>query len=589
MSDESQPKSAADSKATTESGKAATEPPKELTPEQYNNKYEAEQAEGSANIHAVHGFSDAYQKMQELLPFGGGGSPGGLFGKTNFENHQLNDMLDLIEQAKPSELEHAGDALIKAKDKLNEAAEELDQYVTKVDWKGEGSEEFRRFGRALAQHAWSIGTFANSAGTQMKTASTGLASVRGARPPRDDRFVQKRPEDFEVVEQVADNKEYQKALKAEEDRQEAITQMNRLASFYAVSEEMLAGQEAPRFPEGLQAAVPRPTGSDLRTGGLASGSAAGGSAASGTSVGQTDVEGVSSPTQVVGTAASTPRQEVSMEIDSVATPPAPTTATGPTPPTTIPSTGPTNGPVPPFATGPVNPVQMGKGGGKPPTGTSRTTGPVGRAPTTSTTGPTTGRSPGITGRPTSVGPGQTTPGRANPVGRPGIVGGTPATRPGGGTGQTGPLGRAGASGIRAGNPNGIMGGSPQRTGTGSTPSRLPRGTVVGGEGPAAGRGTAARPGQSGVIGSNVGNAQRPTGRGTPSSNGVVGTPRGSNPGGRPAGGSFTAGGAGLAGRRPGQQRPDEEEQSATARPDYLTEDEETWATRRRGAVPPVID
>ncbi|WP_158100681.1 hypothetical protein [Streptomyces fradiae] len=49
-------------------------------------------------------------------------------------------------------------------------------------------------------------------------------------------------------------------------------------------------------------------------------------------------------------------------------------------------------------------------------------------------------------------------------------------------------------------------------------------------------------------------------------NGVVGTPRSQ--------------------RGKGQKN---EEQPGSERPDYLVEDEETWTSRRRGAVPPVID
>jgi hypothetical protein len=88
-----------------------------------------------------------------------------------------------------------------------------------------------------------------------------------------------------------------------------------------------------------------------------------------------------------------------------------------------------------------------------------------------------------------------------------------------------------------------------------------------------------------VVGANSANqAARPVGRGTPSANGVVGTPRA--PGARPG-----AGATGGTGGRANQRRPgsDEQEREGTARPDYLTEDEETWANRRRGAVPPVID
>ncbi|SDJ69200.1 hypothetical protein [Streptomyces indicus] len=581
MSDDNQPQPAAEPKASSET-------PKELTPEEYGEKYEAAQDARSADIHAMHNISDAFTKVQEMFPFGGG-SPGGAFGRTNFDETDLNAMLDLLEQAKPSEIEDAGNALIKAKDKLNEAAEELDQYVTKVDWKGEGAEEFRRFGRALAQHAWSIGSFANSAGTQMQTASTGLASVLGARPPRDDRPVEKRPWHFDAAEQVADNKEYQKALKSEENRQEAITQMNRLASFYAVSEEMLAGQKVPTFPEGLKAAVPPPSNQrDNPDAAMRTGAAA--SAASAAPLGRDGSEGAAGDTvQGVGATTPPPSRDVSMEIDSVAAPPAPTATTGSVPPSTTLPTGPSNGPVPPFAPSYTNTTQVGAGRPANSTGNSRPS-PTTVRPTPAGTNPTTGRSPGITGRPTAIGPGGSSPGRAPSVGRPGIVGGTPSAKPAGTTGQTGPVGRAGTTGgIRAGNPNGIMGGSPQRGGGGSSSSRLPRGTVVGGPETSAGRGTTARPGRSGVIGSNASGPPRPTGLGTPSSNGIVGAPRANAPGRRPAGGSFTTGGTGLAGGRSGPRRPDEEEPSSTTRPDYLTEDEETWTPRRRDAVPPVID
>ncbi|MBC9711764.1 hypothetical protein H9Y04_04170 [Streptomyces sp. TRM66268-LWL] len=576
MSDKNQPTSAAEPKA-------APEPPKELTPAEYAEKYEAEQAASSANIHGMHGVSDAFTRMQELMPFGG--TAGGAFGRSNFDKQPLNALLDLLDQAKPSELEHAGNALIKAKDKLNEAAEELDQYVTKVEWQGEGAEEFRRFGRALAQHAWSIGTFANGAGEQMKTASTGLASVQAARPPRDGRLDPRPLKDFAEIEKIDSNPEYQMAVKVEGDRQEAINQMNRLASFYAVSEEMLAGQKEPRFPEGLRAAVPMPENRFEDPSGT-SGATAPSRATSTPALDRDASVALGGATPGAAAVAPAPQPNVSMEIDSVAAPPAPPTATAPTsPPPTSPN-GPSNG-MPPFATGPVNPVQTGKGLPTKSIGASRAPGPLGRSGGTGPNNPTTGRSPGITGRPTSVGPGQTTPGRANPVGRPGIVGGTPAKSVN--AGQTGPVGRSGASSVRAGNPNGIMGGSPQRASTNSPASRLPRGTVIGAEGPQAGRGTA-RPGQPGVIGSNSGSAPRSTGRGTPSSNGIVGAPRGSNPGRRPVGGSFTAGGAGLTGGRAEQRRPNEEEEQPGAdRPDYLTEDEETWTARRRGAVPPVID
>jgi hypothetical protein len=134
-------------------------------------------------------------------------------------------------------------------------------------------------------------------------------------------------------------------------------------------------------------------------------------------------------------------------------------------------------------------------------------------------------------------------------------------------------GRAGGPAPAVGRPTGIVGGTPQQrtaTGPSGSASRIPRGTVIGGEGAAQARGSVLRPGQAGVVGAQGAAAPRPAGRGTPSVNGVVGTPRG--------------------GPAPRSQRPagEDEENTGSERPDYLVEDEETWAVRRRGAVPPVI-
>ncbi|MGW7413052.1 hypothetical protein [Streptomyces sp. NPDC054863] len=148
-------------------------------------------------------------------------------------------------------------------------------------------------------------------------------------------------------------------------------------------------------------------------------------------------------------------------------------------------------------------------------------------------------------------------------------------------------------GRTGGRTDGIMGGNPQRTAPGSSGSRIPRGTVVGSESGASGRGSTGRIPTGGAVGANPvsGTPARPTGRPTSSTNGVVGTPRtGTAPSGRPGTGGFTQGGAGLV-RGPASQRNanEREERDGSQRPDYLTEDEETWTAGRRNAVPPVID
>lgn len=583
---------------------------KEPTPEQ-------QQAADATQIESQFGATDALERfatVMDKIGLGGGSGPGGFFGTTSFEEAQLNVMLDLIEHTNPADLENAGEALVKAKTALNKAAKELADYVNKVEWKGEAATEFKRFGTALAEHAYALGTFANAAGKQMQVASTGLTSVKNSMPrERDTRLIAKKPEAFALAPAKETNPEYIEAVKVEKNRQEAINQMNRLASFYAVSESSLKGQEAPRFPQMLKAAVPPPrTGQrGVESTTPASNSDSLGAVSEKLTPSRAEVVGPedTARTETVGLAKPTPTPETSMEIDSVVTPPAPTTGPGPAQPVTATGTPSTTGggPVPPMTSGFANPVKGGTArsvgtSGGPRAGGGGTSGPVGRA-TGGNGSPSVGRSgtagnAGPVGRPGATGTG-TPAGRAGgtPGGRAGgpVAGGqSPVTGRGGAAGQP-TAGRAGTrtSGPRSGRADGIVGGTPQRTAGGSSGSRIPRGTVIGGEGPTAGRSSAARPSQSGVVGAGPAqSAARSAGRGTPSSNGVVGTPRSAGAGGSRSGaGGFTTGGAGLTGGRPGQrQRNDEEQESSgSTRPDYLTEDEETWAARRRNAVPPVID
>ncbi|MFE5791291.1 hypothetical protein ACFQ8C_01815 [Streptomyces sp. NPDC056503] len=591
----------------------STPPPSNLTPQ------EQQQAKDTADIQAKYQATNVLETLDDIrLPFFGDvrlRPKGSVYGETSFEGHRLNAMLDLLESAQPSQLSSAGDALVKATTELNAAAKALTTFVGSVEWEGTAAVEFQRYGSEVANYAWGIGKVANAVGTQMKVANDGLTSVRSAVPPRDTRADQRKPSEFSELEKTEKKEEYQKAVAVEKDRQEAINQMNRLASFYAVSQSTLEGQEMPKPPEAYRAAVPPPAGDVFGGGG--SGSSSSGSSRDGLS---RESSGSISASEDRATQ-TVPRtgdqldgsdgireqdKDTRVQIDTVKTPPAPTLPN--TPPT---PTVPTNTP-PPTGPGMPPPVTLGTpprtGGpkvtGNPPvsrtatgrTGFGRPVGPttspaVGRAggPKTGpqtmgrtgnpTSSPMTGRtgnptnSP-MTGRPGNPTSSQTTGRTNNPMGR---AGGPPATsqstQAGRSTPQTGRPGQQPATGrTGGGKANPITGGTPQRTTGGSTGSRIPKGTVVGSEGPAAGRTAGARPSQAGVVGAN--NAKgtpRPAGRGTPSSNGVVGSPRG------------------MGGR--GSQRPDRDEQDrdGSSRPDYLTEDEETWTNRRRGAVPPVID
>lgn len=605
---------------------------------------EQQQNEESAEIHAEFGATDAVERAASALDgFGlGFGNFGGFFSRTSFEERGLNDMLDLLEGAKPSDLSNAGRNLEQAKTSLNRAAQELNDFIKATDWHGEGATKFQSYGTELVRYAWDLGSFANVVGTQMEVAATGLTSVRSAKPPRDNRADPRRPKDFPVSEQREDNPEYKRAVQAEENRQEAINQMNRLASFYAVSEQSLAGAKEPALPKMLAVAVPEPQrgfiDSDSGTGGSGATGGLGSSSGQSTAV-RADAGGTGGipRTGNEGLVTQTPTPSTSMEIDSVKTLPPTPTSPGPAQAPTA-SVGPNSGnsPVPPLGPNLSPPVRGGvprsgppiapRGGAAGPVANARTgtggggrPGPVGR-PTAmgggSSSGSASGRSP--VGRATTpMGPGAGRGGAAGANRSP--MAGRPTTPMGPGAGRGGAAGAnrspvvgrpstggqptAGRSGSsksgapRTGRGNGIVGGTPQRTtggGTGGSGSRMPRGNVIGGPSATPGRpSSAARPSQSGVVGGPAQGAQQPAGRTMPvSNNGVVGTPRsGGTPPSRPGAGGFTTGGSGLSGARRRDRRSDDEEQerSGQPRPEPQADDTETRAGRRRGAVPPVID
>ncbi|MFI5743314.1 hypothetical protein ACIA9I_33650 [Streptomyces anulatus] len=502
-------------------------------------------------------------------------------GRTSFEGHQLNALIDMVENSNPEHLESAGEALWKARDAIRRAAKELKDHLKGVDWQGESGTAFRAFGTGLVAHAEKLGDFADAAGTQITVAGTGLASVKSAMPPRDSRMIQTDVKDILFPARTETNPQYAAALEVEKNRQEAINQINRLASYYSVSEEVLAGQEPPRFDKSLGISMPQPidvgrtplpassasaTPETLGYGAVpgSSNHSVADSSTTGAAVGRQQVE-VLGDAPPVGTGVAT-------EINNVAPPQAPTTIpSAPSLPSPTPSTGPTG--VQPTA---VPPPFMTTTQGNPP----RTTGPATQR-TVNPAGPGLGRAQPTGGGPVAKGPGGPPVGRPSPMGgggtstRPPVGPQSPITgrsTPTGGRPVTGQGGTSTVGGPRGGGRTGIVGGTPQNTPQGRTGAAGQRG-VIGGRGAAAA-------------------ASRPGGRPAQASgaNGVVGAPRKAGGAGSNAKG-FTAGGAGLvrgpAGRRNSGR--EEEDDNGSTRPDYLTEDEETWNVGRRGAVPPVVE
>ncbi|MFD6801477.1 hypothetical protein [Streptomyces cyaneofuscatus] len=548
-----------------------------------NPAEQQKQDEGRVNTQlVVTDMTELGREVLSLFPFGGGGRAG----RTSFEGHELNAIIDLVENANPADLENAGEALWKARDAIRSAAKELGDHIDGVDWQGDSGEAFRKWGKGLVTHATKLGDFADAAGTQITVAGTGLASVRNSMPPRDRRMIQTDVDDILFPARTETNPQYAAALTVEKNRQEAINQINRLASYYAVSEEVLAGQEPPRFDQELGIDVPKPRQ------GVGPGDS--GSTSSGGDTSLEDrpqggpgrsVAGISgtvsppdnrTPDVALGSAPVLDKS-TSTEINSVATPTVPNTATGtpPAPPATS-GPGPVNTPTPPMAPSLGNPVSAsyprttGPAGG--PRSVNQAGGGLGKASPAGISATGRGGTGATVGRPSPMAGGSSATGRSGggahlpTAGQSGVMGGRPTAAHGG---------TASPGSSRAGQGNGIVGGTPQRATSGASGAGgargVPRGTVIGGPGAS---GSAPRSGQRGAPVSGA--------------NGVVGAARGTSGSGSKG---FTAGGAGLVRGPVGRRKTDrkDEENTGSTRPDYLTEDEETWAARRRGAVPPVVE
>lgn len=495
------------------------------------------------------------------MPFGFG-TQVNAFGKTDFEHHDLNDMIDLVHQAQPEHLELASKALWDAHKSISDAATELRAHIDAVPWEGTAATGFRDWGKGLANWSDSLASFADKAAKQISAAGMGLATVHSSMPPRDPRprADRKLPTQLPTAKQHDNDPDYVVAKTAEKHRQEAINQMNKLASYYAVSAGALHGDDGPQPYKAMPAVgVPRPS-NDIYSGGEKRHYGSGQQQVSGqpTVAGHHQVvasdpqtPGHAAPVKEVHQPVTDPHRQVGTEINTVGTlpPPAHTAQPEPSAPT-LPTTG--GGHTPPLTTGPMAPP-IG-----PTVGRTTGYGPTSRLPIsgqgrTGPSGTASGRVPQeaeeqtgrtATGGRMSQGPtGQaaramgrtTTPagqsamrgssqqaGRS-PMGR-GITGGTPRM-------TNTPGGRAGATGPTSAARNGVVGGKPV---TGRTPEsasnpRVPRGMVVGAEEPVSSTQPKGALAQRGVVGVPTAKADPATSqsvlRSASNPEGVIGAPR----------------------------------------------------------------
>ncbi|MEU3525568.1 hypothetical protein AB0E62_17125 [Streptomyces sp. NPDC038707] len=571
-----------------------------------------------------------------------GGVRVNLVGSTNFEGHKLNDMIDLVEHANPEHLELTSKSLFDAGKDIRKAASDLEQHL-RVDWEGEGAEAFHAYTQKLIHYTNSLAGYADAAGTHLSVAATGLASARISMPPRDTRPAaeQKLPTELPKAKQVESDPDYAAALKVEKNRQEAINQMNRLASYYKVAATDLSKAKEPEPIEPIPTlGVPKAFADDVKRGygsdstssastptAAVRGDAGDGHAAAATSHGTT-AHGTTAhghvtvpPLKEVHEPGAPSGHDVGTEINTTTTlpPQAPTTPSPTTPTPTLPTTS-GGGPLPPLPTGPMAPPVT-------PTGRTPGYGPGGRPPVTAQgrTGPTgtgTGRVPqgptGEPGRAVSTGrvpqgpmgqagrsvPGSRVPqgpvgqaaramGRTTPPGQPAargpvqsghaptgrpVTGGMPRT-----TGASG--GRTGATGPTGSARNGVVGGKPVTGRTsGSTPNpRVPRGMVVGAEEPSSATPQKGAIGQRGVFGAP--RMQPETGasqavlRSAGNPEGAIGVPRGAAKGSESSGSGLGRGAVG------GRQGSDGE----SGRTGGTAEKEQRRSSQQRRDVPKTSD
>lgn len=487
---------------------------------------------------------------------------------TAFDECELNDLIDLVEDAKPQDLEDVGNALWSAAARLKSAGSELKKHVSDVHWDGEAATSFREWGDRLGNHTKGLGDFVATVGTQVKAAGVGLGMVQKyvTTLPRSEK-----PEDIPKGGKSGKGAK-KKDEKYEADRQEAITQLNKLASYYSVSHDYIqqAYQNRPVFEAMPDVGVPvprydisPPTGSRGEAGGTAPGAGGvnlspqpgnssvvpAGADSSGDSAGQPNFgevarSGVPGPpdshvgTEIANTAPPVPDNQLHH------TPTQPTDPVGGTPP-------PRQGSMPPIV-----PPSMGRT--QPPPATGRNLG-----------------APPITGRPGTLppttggrGPNTPPPGRSGPVskavggpagepvrgmpaggqttGRPGMMG-VPPGGTGHGAGTTGGSRPGGTGSGRASRPGGIIGGTPRQA-DGTPTTKIPRGTVVGNESApgSGGRRATGIPGTTGAVGGQPGARSSSNGgrRVASAPGGVVGVPR-EEPSTRGKRKGFSQGGAGL--------------------------------------------
>lgn len=447
----------------------------------------------------------------------------------NTEGLSHKELHALVSGARPGDISTRSDSISAAATKILAISNDLDRMVKKAEWTGQSGDALRTWTQSFVKQGRQLGAFATIVSNALFVAGTGLTEAKTSMPkPKSGG----NPSTGEGTEK---------------DRQEALTVITRLNSYYREATTDVTGYERPHFtpidvPELSSGGPGVPRGTTPAGGGQPQGATdtvlPGGRAAGLTGNEAAALPGPASPPAV--------DSRIRTDLDSAATA---MPATRQAPPSTSPAL--------PSAGGPTSQVPMTLG-----------------QPMSPTAGTANDRSR-VSGSVRPVPP--TTPGLPGPGGRAGAL-------------PTGP-GTAVPSGPGSHRGGGIHGGAARPVNTGPTQAGMPRGTVIGGQ-------QAGTPNRMGAGGYSPASPGRTTGsgEGTPrhgratQQGGTAGSPRS----GVPTSASPSNVGGSLS--RPPQvvgpgSSPSERSRRTKGqrRPDYLTEQEETWSGASRKIVPPVID
>ncbi|NWF25169.1 hypothetical protein HW130_02645 [Streptomyces sp. PKU-EA00015] len=497
-------------------------------------------------------------------------------------SHQ--QLVALIASASPAGASNLSAKLAQASSAITKIGEDLKEYVTGLPWHGEGGDAFREWGGQTASATLRLGEYSKGASRWMELVAEAITEAKAAMPPvsettRAQADLRKAESAYGVATDPANRNDPDArgaAQSAQSDaaaaqgridaaRFEAAQRLRKLAQTYEFSAQQVNAATPPTFPppakylgdgwrytnshksvpgEGAAATARPVTGAESPTASISAArpEAAAGAPQLGLSASPAQPPRIEPPTR--------------MEIDSAPVLPTPPSSPAAPPVGPPPSGTPDPRGMPPV---PVPPV-FGKGQVKP-----------------------------------------SLPSVPSVTGRPGQGGVRPPVLPSQGLPDSGSPGRLPRD-------SGIVGGRPVPPSTTGPARGIPRGLVVGGEGtptargpvghqPAMGTGNGTpRPGApagrryaseaGGIVGGNPQQASRPGAR--PITPGGSGSVSGATP--RQGVLGAAAGRGGAAAPPPGSTasagRRDEQ---GGGRPDYLTEDEETWRQNGRRIVPPVVE